>query len=359
MTINKIDICVKYLATVSVFIFFNYSYSFAQIGGLYTYDFLNLSPSARATALSGYTIAIADEDIAQAFANPALINEKMSHHISINHNFHFADISYGNMAYGLNLPGKDISIMVGGSYINYGSFKRADVFGNLNGTFSSSESAFIIGASKQLDERLRMGLNIKYVHSRFDTYGSSGIGADLGVHYFNPQKRSNWAIVLKNIGGQLSSFDLKKEAFPFDLQIGFAKRLAHLPFRFMITAHHLQKWNLRSTLDDRSNNIFIGQASSSISNFSKTVDNFFRHLAFGGELLIGQNEVVRIRLGYNHLRNKELSVDGIRSLSGFSFGFGIKVKRMQFDYGAGRYHLAGGVNHLSVSFDLDSLFGKL
>ena len=72
-----------------------------------------------------------------------------------------------------------------------------------------------------------------------------------------------------------------------------------------------------------------------------------------------RGEVFRLRLGYNHLRNKELSVEGFRSLSGLSFGFGIRIKKIQIDYGVGRYHLAGSVNHLNVSIDLDHFFSKL
>ncbi len=331
----------------------------SQIGGLYTFDFLNLTSSARSTALAGFPIAIADDDVAQGYANPALINEAMSHHLSINHNFHFADISHGFVSYGLSLPDKNLSFMIGANYISYGDFDRADVFGNRNGNFSASENAITIGVSRKMDERLRLGVNLKYVNSSFDSFNSSGVGADIGLHYNNPEKRSNWAFVIKNIGGQFSTFDVEREAFPLDIQLGYAKRLEHLPFRFMITARQLQRWNLRSPLDELVTTSFIGQTPQPPSGFSRSIDNLFRHLTFGGELLLGKNEIFKLRFGYNHLRNKELSVEGFRSLSGFSFGFGLKVKKIRFDYGVGRYHLAGGVNHLSVSIDLNSFFKKL
>lgn len=331
----------------------------SQIGGLATFDFLNLTSSARATALGGYPIAVSDDDVSLGYLNPALISSKMSHRLSINQNFHFADISHGFIAYGLDLPSKKISLIFGVNYVNYGEFQRADLFGNRIGEFSGSESAITIGISRKLDERLRVGLNLKYANSRLDTYGSSGIGADLGFHYSNPEKMNTWALVFRNIGVQFSSFGDHRESFPFDLQLGFSKRLAHLPFRFMVTAHHLQKWNLRSPLDDVGQVILIDQTASEPSSLSKATDNFFRHLAFGGELLIGKNEVVRLRFGYNHLRNKELSVSNFRSLSGFNFGIGIKVKKITFDYGVGRFHLAGAVNHISASINLTSLFEKI
>ena len=59
-------------------------------------------------------------------------------------------------------------------------------------------------------------------------------------------------------------------------------------------------------------------------------DNFFRHFVFNGEFLFGKTESFRLRLGYNHLRRKELSLENQFSLSGFSFGVGFKVSKFNF-----------------------------
>jgi len=331
----------------------------AQIGNLYSFDFLNLAGSARATALAGYPIALSDQDVAQAFHNPALLQPSMAHQLSINHNFHLADIGFGSIAYGIPVKDTSLMLMVSGGYVSYGDFTLADVIGNRQGSFSGSEGSLHIGISKKIDERLRLGVQLKYANSNLANYGSSGLGGDIGIHYHNPAKRSSWALVFKNIGAQLSAFDIQREPWPIDLQIGYAKRLEHLPLTWLITAHHLQRWDLRSPLDDQGTIIIIGQVPEPPSSLGKSVDNLFRHLTFGAELGLGRNEVVRIRLGYNHLRAKELSVTGFRSLSGLSLGFGLKIKKLRLDYGIGRYHLAGGANHLSLSLDLHELFSKL
>jgi len=331
----------------------------SQIGGLTTFDFLNLAGSSRATALAGHPIAISDQDVAQAYHNPALLQPGMAHQLSINHNFHVADIGFGSIAYGLPLRDTSMMLMISGGYVDYGDFTRADITGTRQGTFSGTESSIHVGMSKMLDERLRIGVQLKYANSSLANYNSSGLGGDIGVHYHNPSKRSNWAIVFKNIGAQVGAFDIQKEPWPVNIQLGYAKRLEHLPLTWMVTAHNLQRWDLRSPLDDQGTVIIIGQTPEPPSSISKTVDNLFRHLAFGAELGLGRNEVVKIRLGYNHLRAKELAVAGFRSLSGLSFGFGIKVKKLRLDYGVGRYHLAGGANHLSLSLDLHELFSKL
>ncbi|NJN33649.1 MAG: hypothetical protein HC817_04745 [Saprospiraceae bacterium] len=137
-----------------------------------------------------------------------------------------------------------------------------------------------------------------------------------------------------------------------------SKKLARAPFRFSALLHSLNRWNLRykSPLNEVEN--LIGEAPQEPNGFSKAMDNFFRHLAVGGELILGKNENFRFRLGYNHQLRKELTVNNLRSLAGFSLGVGFKVNRFRFDYGLGRQHLAGGVNHISISTNLSEFKKK-
>ncbi|MEO1381637.1 MAG: hypothetical protein AAFV78_00185, partial [Bacteroidota bacterium] len=48
-----------------------------QIGGQNTFDFLNLTPSARLNAIGGMNVSIFDEDVSMAYMNPALTNDSM------------------------------------------------------------------------------------------------------------------------------------------------------------------------------------------------------------------------------------------------------------------------------------------
>ena len=72
-----------------------------------------------------------------------------------------------------------------------------------------------------------------------------------------------------------------------------------------------------------------------------------RHLALLTSC--GLDENFRFRVGYSHQVRKEMSVNNIRSMAGFSLGFGFKVSKFRLDYGLGKQHLAGGMNHLSIS----------
>ncbi|MEL6388805.1 MAG: type IX secretion system protein PorQ [Bacteroidota bacterium] len=323
-----------------------------QIGGLATYQFLNLSPSARVTALGEHTINIRDRDVTLGLLNPALLSDTIHQMASVNHNLHVSDIGYGYIAYGHHLPQLGVSASAGIQYVNYGSFIRADDFGNRQGEFDAGEVAVVFGASRQMDSRLSLGANIKLISSSLQEASSLGAALDIGMYYQMDSTGANVSVVLRNMGGQLTASGIQKDPLPFDLMIGFSKRLKYLPFRWMMTIHDLQQWDLRFDSGLNQNASFIGQEDREETSFSQGVDNLLRHFAFGGELLIGPREGFALRFGYDHQRNRELRVAGFRSLSGFSFGVGIKVKRFQFDYGIGGYHLGGGANHLSLRIDL-------
>jgi hypothetical protein len=161
-------------------------------------------------------------------------------------------------------------------------------------------------------------------------------------------------MVIKNLGSELGGFSPEKLGAPLDIQLGFSKKLKHLPFRFCITAHQLQQWNIR--YDDPNVEVqtdLLGVPKEQ-SVLSKEIDNLFRHLAFSGEFLLGKKENFRLRFGYNHLRKRELSLSNFRSLGGFSLGFGVKVSKFRLDYGVGYHHVAGAANHLSISTNINS-----
>jgi hypothetical protein len=331
----------------------------AQIGGKSAYEFLSLPASARITALGGHLISVHDEDVSLALGNPATLNDKMHNRFSIAHNFHFADIQNGYVSYGRKLDKWKLNTHVGIQYINYGEFVRADVLGQQDGTFGARETAIVLGASKQLADRITAGVNIKGVFSNFESFSSTGLVADLGLNYAKDSSGLIVSFVVKNLGSELSTFNETRFGAPLDIQIGLSKRLKYLPFRFSIIAHQLQRGNIR--YDDPSNiqqtDIFGEEIKE--NRFAEITDNIFRHIILSGEFLLGRNENLRLRAGYNHLRRKELSLSTFRSLAGFSLGFGFKINAFKLDYGVGYHHIAGATNHITISTDMGKFFKKL
>ncbi|MEO1517918.1 MAG: type IX secretion system protein PorQ [Bacteroidota bacterium] len=325
------------------------------IGGDNTYEFLNLPSSARITALGGHLISVQDDDVNLAYHNPAVLNASMHQQISFNHSFLAGGVHHGYVAYGHHQESWKTSLHASLQYVSYGTFDATDEFGTINGEFKASEYAFNIGGSYQLYDRVTLGTNVRLITSQLESFNSLGLAADFGLLYRDSSGRFSAGLVIRNAGGQLTTYtpEQEREPLPFDIQIGISQRLKHLPFRFSVTYHNLQRWNIRYDDPNTEETTFIiGDGDQGESDFQVNVDNFFRHFVFSGEFLFGKLENFRLRFAYNHLRNQELSVDNFRSLTGFSMGLGFKIKRFRIDYGRSFYHLAGGANHLAISTNI-------
>ena len=198
---------------------------YGQLGGVGTFEFLNLTPSARITALGGYSSTLRDNDVNLGLLNPAALNDGTQGQVAINHNFHIADINHGYFAYGFGLDSLGINLAIGGQYVSYGEFIRADTRDNILGTFSAAEYALSISAAKLISDRLSVGTTFKLVRSDLDQFDSFGIAFDLGVQYLKPDKDVVWSVLVRNIGVQLSRFSDRRESLPTDIQIGYAKKL--------------------------------------------------------------------------------------------------------------------------------------
>lgn len=327
-----------------------------RLGGQRVFEFLNLSPSARITALGGQLLAVRDSDLASAYWNPALLNQEMDKQLSFNYNFYAADIGSGYAAYAQHIDKLDMTFHGGIQFIDYGSFDQIDEFEQNLGSFKAAEYAINVGASRQLYENLAVGANLKFITSQLESYNSSGLAFDLGAYYRDTSSNFSAALVVRNAGLTLSSFrEDNREYLPFEINFGIAQKLKYLPFRLTINYRNLDQWNI---LFDDPNIVDEGPLLGDVEStergrFAVNLDNFFRHLSFGGEFLFGKKENFRVRVGYNHQRRAELRVAEFRSLAGFSFGVGMKVSKFRIEYGRAIYHLAGGVHHLSISTSIN------
>lgn len=328
-----------------------------QTGGQSVFSFLNTSSSARVSALGGALIASPEGDISLALENPAQISESADGQLSFQHQFVPAGIQSGYFGYGKDFESKKTTTQAGVKYLLYGSFDETDEFGNLTGTFKGSELAIHAGISYLVYDKLRLGGNLKFIQSSLDVYRSTGLAVDLGALYQDTASGFSLALVIKQAGIQLTTYDEVRESMPLDVQLGLSKKLKYLPFRFYVTLHHLNRWNLLYDDPNNEENGFFG-GFQPLNNEPTQADNFFRHLIFGGEMTLGKNELVKLRAGYNHQLKQELKVTNIRSLTGITFGFGLKVKKFQLDYALAKLHFGGSSHHLGISTNLRYFTGS-
>ncbi len=339
-----------------VLAFLGYQAPHAQVGGEHAYSFLSLASSARVSALGGSLIPASAGDLSMAYDNPGLLSQHMDGQITFQHQFLAAGIQSGYAGFGKWWDTKKLMTHLGFKYVLYGDFNHLDEFGNLLGQFKGSEVAVHFGVGYTLYQNLRIGANVKLISSALEVYRSTGLAFDFGAVYNDTSHLVSFGISLKNGGLQLSKYDGVRESLPVDLQVGVVKRLRHLPFQLSIIYHHFNRWNLLyNDPTNEENNFFLGFQSTDTA--PTKFDNFFRHLIFGGELFLGKTEVFSLRLGYNHQRKQELSVTNIRTLTGLSMGFGIRLKKFQFDYSFSKIHFGATTHHLGLATNIKSFTG--
>ncbi|MDQ3073756.1 MAG: hypothetical protein M3Q97_10895, partial [Bacteroidota bacterium] len=64
-----------------------------------------------------------------------------------------------------------------------------------------------------------------------------------------------------------------------------------------------------------------------------------------------------LRIGYNHQRRKEMTIENNRGAVGYSFGVGLRVSKFHLSYGRSVYHLAAASNTFTITTDLSQIFG--
>jgi len=322
--------------------------SFAQTGGKTTYKFLNLTQSARVAALGGNFLAIRDNDLSLALANPSLITPQMGHTLSLNFTNSFAGTNYGFASYGFNL--KKLGSFAGSmQYYSYGKSDNTNEFGETNGQFSAGEYAFNLGWGRMLDSVFSIGANVKMIYSSLDIYHSLGMAVDVTGSYI-PNESFCASLLFRNIGRQFTAYTAEGvEPLPFEIQAGISKRLAHVPFRYSILLQHLEKWDLSYTDPNAPVDPFTGETTPQ-TDLEKFAGNAMRHVIIGGEFIPAK--FLSIRFAYNYLRRQEMKVVSRPGTVGFSWGFGLKVSKFNFNYARAAYHLNGSPNFLSISTNL-------
>lgn len=327
------------------------SQTFAQIGGRNSFEFLKLPTSAKQFALGGVNASLNQNDVNTFFQNPALIADTLSKQASFTYSPFYADINYTTLAYAHKFK-KIGTLAFGLQYMAYGKMDETDASGAVLGEFNAGDLALTVGKSFK-SGNFTFGANLKFINSSIASYSSSALAIDLGGTFQHPKQDFTLGLVIKNLGFTFSNYvDDNSVNMPFDVQLGASYKPEFMPFRFSLTLHQLYQFDivyLDPALSTSLNSSGLGEETQSKTFFDKV----FRHVVFGGELLLAKG--FTMNLGYNHLINRELRLDDISSFAGFSFGFGLKVKAFEFEFGRGIYHVAGGRSFLTLRSQLDKV----
>ena len=323
------------------------SVTYGQVGGQSVYQFLNLVTSPRQAALGGKTITIYDNDVNQANFNPATINSEMDNHLALNYGSYFGEVTYGTASYAYTIDRHLQTFQAGVNYVNYGKFQGTDETGNPTSDFTGSEIALSFGYSFMIpDVPVHFGVNAKLISSTLESYNSLGGAFDFGALFIDERNDVNWALVVRNVGTQFTTYSGTKEKLPLEVLIGVSQEVENVPIRWHLTLENLQQWNIAFSNPARAiGSIDGGSTPEKVSVFN----NALRHVVFGVELF--PKKSFNVRLGYNFRRGEELSILEQRNFSGISLGFGLKFNNLKFNYSYSRYTLAGNTSLFGLTIN--------
>ena len=317
----------------------------AQMGGSNTYQFLELSPSPRHMALGTWVTTLSPNSIHSGLGNPAIVSDSTQGQVVLNYQPYFAGINRGTAAAVFGLK-EGRSILVETRFIHYGTFDETNIFGEKISEFTGNEVSLGVAYAHHFPSKnLSVGARLNIISSTLAEYNSTGFTSDLGLYHTPPSSRYRFALVARNIGSQLRTYDSIKESIPFSLSFGISNELQYLPLRWHLSIDNLQNWNLAYVNPNQQKTNFEGEIVEKDLTF---FDELFRHLVFGAELF--PDRVFSIQIGFNFLRSSELSIAEVRSFSGLSFGFGINLRKFRFNYSHARFSAAGNTNFLGLTF---------
>jgi hypothetical protein len=320
------------------------------LGGNTVYSFLDLSNTPQLTALGGINNSVITEDAGVSFNNPALLRPAM--HGQVNASFStlyngIRNYSCWGVAYHAR---SQTTFAAGVNYLDYGNATQTDASGNILGDFRPSDYVAQVAAGRQYGKKWFYGVAIKFIHSAYGYYRSSGAALDIGLNYYDSAHLFQAGLTLRNMGIQLSPYPgTTRGDLPFDLTLGVTKRLAKAPLQFSFTAHHLQQFNIR--YDDTTFNNYNGYDQNNKGS-SFTVDKLLRHFILAAQVF--PEDRVELTVAYNYLRRKELNIGPAgNGFTGFSFGLGVLLKKLQLRYARGFYTNTTGYNQFGLDLRLN------
>ena len=341
------------LVLICVSIAFHFSFSSfhslrAQIAGLNSLTVLDMSSSARSTGLGMDYLSLLDNDITIGIDNPSMLHSGMSNNGALTY-INMFSCSMGSLSYVYNTE-RHGTFLFGFHFNSYGDFEGYDEEEASTGSFHAADYMLQIGWGMWIDSNFRIGINFKPILSQYEQYTAVAAVFDVAGSYISNNRRFAATFMARNIGAQIMTFDQTVETLPFELSAELSYKLANAPFRVFFAATELQRWNLRyedplnpTTTTDP----FSGEVKTE-SWLAGIVDNLMRHTLLGVELNIGR--ALYARVGYSYRQTAETRGVDAFNLSGFSFGFGLRTRRLEFGFARRNYHLSQAPTYFTLIY---------
>lgn len=284
-------------------------------------QFLTMDIGARGIGLAGAYTAVTN-DSNSLYWNPAGLAKIPRVSASLMYTRYVEDVTYQSGSYAQRI--NDSAVVAGGfRYQDLGSIPRTDISDNDLGTFHPRNYVGELGWAQSVydlsdsEMDIDIGASVRWIHSDL-LERANGYAGDLGIQsrFYSGRIPFDMAFVAQNMGiGQ--KFDLKRDSLPFRAKLGGAIH----PVRGLLVS-----------LD----------AVMPIDNTP--------YGALGAEyaMEVQKNVKMNLRGGFNGM-----NINSLEPTSAISFGMGLSVSDITFDYAFSPLGVLGNqVHRFSVSFNL-------
>jgi long-subunit fatty acid transport protein len=273
--------------------------AFADSAGTAAFSFLNIPVGARATAM-GQAFTSVTNDVQGLAYNPASLATLVSHQASFQHLSYVEDINQEAVAYGHAGRQEGLSWGFFANYFKVGKITRTEATLDTTGEgyvergdFSTYDLATGVSAAAPVGEDLVLGATVKLIRESLADASANAGAFDLGVIYQANEERA-W-----NIGGAIQN-------------VGFASKFADETVKLPIGAR-------------------VGVSGQPFAQWLFSMD-YSKRQDTKGEIDVGTEVTPKkffaLRLGYRYAFNRP----DLGGLADFSAGFGIRQKKISFDY---------------------------
>lgn len=296
------------------------------------FNFLSLPSSAHGVALGGRNISLIEDDASLSFQNPALLGSVSNNTLGLNFLTYMRGTKSGSASFA-RLHGERGTWGINAQFTGYGSIRETDITGAQTGSSRPLDVALSGLYSYNLGERWAGGAAGKLIYSNYAGHTSFAMAADLGINYYDEEIDFSLSAVAANLGGQLKAFGDKRERLPFNLMVGFTKRLAHAPLRIHVTMSDLTRWSAKYYYSADGN--------------TKGGRIFMNHFTLGVDLI--PSDRFYIGMGWDFRRAYEMKAAGSGHMAGLSVGAGMMLKRFQIGIAYAKYHVSSPTFSVSLS----------
>lgn len=294
---------------------FSTAIGISEGAGTAGYDFLKLDPGAKATAMGGAYVGLANS-LEGYLSNPGAIGFKSKKaKVFGSYGNMYAGINKGLLGYSQELAGYQTGFSL--DYINYGTLTRTDEEGDVRGDFSASSFNLVATFGKKLKGNISWGLSPQIVYQAIDSLASWGVCIDAGLFAQFHHGRTGVGLVLKNFGFQKEGFERQhKDYLPISLTLGAARELRGLPLTISV-------------------------------DLVSSIDNYY-FVKAGGELDV--LEPLFLRVGWQLRPKVETITNSAEDFKGFTGGFGVKLEDLYIDYSISSYGVLGTIQRFTFGY---------